>query len=152
MTIRQLALAARSGVAWLLLLAAPLAGARLGLPEPGRTPENVVPFDVVQAVAQNRVGSLWPKTAMGLVIPCQDYDGATVAYMFHFRIDGKPFPADYDQVVQEDREDINGFQNAPHVAPPSGKFRYAHVLVSARADRTPVITWGEGLSSISGPA
>jgi hypothetical protein len=146
MAIRKLVAAVRGSAVWLLVLAGLLQGAGLGLPELGKKPNNAVPFETVREVALNRVNSLWRAVAMGPVIPYQDYDGATVAYMFHFRVDGKPFPADFEQAVSEDRADIDGFQNAEHVAPPSGKFRYAHVLVSARADRTPVITWGEGLT------
>ncbi len=135
-----------TGLAGLLFAAAMAHATGPSIPQPGHPPDEAVSFKTVQEVCANLVRAYWPTVEPGPVIPYCDYDGATIAYMFHFRIDGKPFPADYDQVVREDREDINGFQHAPHVAPPSGKFRYAHVLVSARADRTPLIAWGEGLS------
>jgi hypothetical protein len=133
------------------------ATAVLAIPEPGSRPEYVVPFEIVREAALNRANAVWKTLSEGTVIPYQDADGRTVAYMFHFRVDGRPFPSNYAQVVQEAREDLDRFEATrregthgrsenERVTPPSGRFRYAHVLASARYDRAPVLAWGEGLS------
>lgn len=107
----------------------------LNIPEFGRKSKYFVPFNIVREVALKRAKGMWPKAKEGPIIPYVDYEGKTAAYMFHFRIDGKPFPADYAQVAKEGLNDIT-FR----------KFRYAHLLISARYDRTPIIAYGEGLS------
>lgn len=122
------------------------------LPGPGRAPDNAVPFAVAARAAGLRAQATWPAAAEGTVVPYQDYEGRTVAWMFHYRVDGQPFPADYEQVEREGREDVERFEATidaepeAGLAPPTGRFRYAHVLVSARYDRAPVLAWGEGLS------
>jgi len=135
----------------LLLAALPGAAIALGagsapaIPAEGRRPESAVPFEIVRTVAQARATATWPRLAAGPVVPYQDVDGSTIAYMFHYRVDGQPFPAGYEQARREAREDVARFRDEGG-APPTGKYRYAHVLVSARYDRTPVLSWGEGLS------
>jgi hypothetical protein len=122
------------------------------LPPAGSQPDNAVAFAVAARVAGFRADATWPGAIQGTAVPYQDYDCNTVAWMFHYRVDGQPFPADYEQVVREGQEDVTRFEAAlatePDAgsAPPTGRFRYAHVLVSARADRAPVLAWGEGLS------
>ncbi|MEO0091693.1 MAG: FlgD immunoglobulin-like domain containing protein [candidate division WOR-3 bacterium] len=78
--------------------------------------------------------------------------------MFHFRIDNIKFPDNYEQVVREGLEDINKFSNLSTLQykedngsheiglNKTSKFRYAHMLISARYDRAPILEFGEGLS------
>ena len=126
--------------------------AALAMPGPGEPPANAVSFAVVQEVALKRARAVWPALAAGPVVPYQDYEGRTTAYAFHFRIDGSPFPESYQQAVRENREDIDRFAAEQaagaggRTTPPSGRFRYGYVLVSARNDRTPLLSYGEGLT------
>lgn len=121
------------------------AGSAPAIPAEGRRPESAVPFEIVRTVALARAAATWPSLAAGPVIPYQDIDGSTIAYMFHYRVDGLPFPADCERTTREAREDVARFRDEGG-APPTGKYRYAHVLVSARYDRFPILSWGEGLS------
>ena len=122
------------------------------LPGPGRAPEFAVPYATAARAAMLRAQATWPAVSEGPAVPYQDYEGRTVAWMFHYRVDGRPFPADYEQVEREGREDVERFEATidaepeAGLAPPTGRFRYAHVLVSARTDRMPLLAWGEGLS------
>jgi len=143
-------------IVWVVVGLAPVLGAEslpvsiseLSIPSPGTEPTGAVPYAVAQQVAVLRAEAVWRGLASGPVIPYQDYEGRTVAYMFHFRVDGNSFPPDYEQAVRESREDILQFEATAggRVVPPTGRFRYGHVLVSARYDRAPVLAYGEGLS------
>jgi len=130
------------------------------VPGPGTAPEHAVPSGVVREVALRRAHEVWSQVREGPVIPYVDYEGQTIAYMFHFRVDGQSFPADYGQAVRENTDDVSRFRTATaarqakrealpageRTTPPSGRFRYTHILVSARYDRAPILEWGEALS------
>ena len=143
-------------IVWLVVGLVPAFGAEalqdyipdLAVPSAGVEPVGAVPYAVIQQVAVLRAEAVWRKVASGPVIPYQDHEGRTIAYMFHFRVDGNSFPPDYEQAVRESREDILQFEATAggRVVPPTGRFRYGHVLVSARYDRAPLLTYGEGLS------
>lgn len=115
----------------------------LPMPEAGSTPPNAVPFNQIQQVALSRAGAEYPGSRLGTVIPYVDENGQTVAYMFHFRTDGKTMP-DYEQVADEvlaGRQTIGPNTDLTHWTSP-----YAHVFVSARSDRSPVLSFGYGAS------
>lgn len=125
------------------LLALFALSAALSLPETGTTPPNAVQFDTVRAVALNWAAAEYPGAKLGTAIPYLDENGNTVAWMFHFRIDGKSFPG-YDQVaadVQAERLTLT-----PNTDMSKWRSRYAHILVSARRDQAPVICFGYGTS------
>jgi hypothetical protein len=104
---------------------------------PLSAPDQAVPFVTVQQVADGRARSLWPDAVEGDVAPMSDIDGRVVAYTFHYRIDGKPFP-DYETVAKEIAEEM------PALANPANHSRYAYVVASARYDRAPILSYGEG--------
>ena len=111
----------------------------LPMPEAGLTPPNAVPFDQIQRVALNRAAAEYPGSRLGTVVPYVDENGQTVAYMFHFRTDGKPMPG-YEQVADEvlaGRQTIGPNTDLTHWTSP-----YAHVFVSARSDWSPVLSFG----------
>ena len=117
----------------------------VGMPMPGTgtTPPNAVPFDSVRIVALNWAAVEYPGAKLGTAIPYIDESGNTVAWMFHFRVDGKSFPR-YDQVaadVQAERQTLTANTDLSR-----WRSKYAHVLVSARRDRAPVICFGYGTS------
>jgi len=126
-----------------LVLALVLVGsASAGLPEwvrlaPLSAPDQAVPFTTVQQVADGRARSLWPDAVEGDVVPMSDVDGKVVAYTFHYRVDGKPFP-DYATAAAEIAEEM------PALANPANHSRYAYVVASARYDRAPILCYGEG--------
>jgi hypothetical protein len=112
-------------------------------PETGSAPPNAVPFETVRKVALTLAASEFPGARPGNAIPYVDEDGNTVAWMFHFRTDGKAFPG-YDQVaadVQAERQTLTVNTDISR-----WRSKYAHVLVSARRDRAPVIRFGYGTS------
>lgn len=115
----------------------------MNMPESGTLPENAVPFSTVQELALRKAGAEWPGCRPGTVVPCVDETGATVAYMFHFRTDGKPFP-DYEQVVQDILAEREGLNASTDLTRWTSK--YSHVLVSARFDRPPIVRYGYGTS------
>lgn len=115
----------------------------VNLPETGAVPENVVPFAKVRDLALRKAEAEWPGCRLGSVVPCVDEDGATAAYMFHFRTDGKPFP-DYEEVVRDilvERDGLNAFTDLRRWTS-----KYSHILVSARYDRPPIVRYGYGTS------
>jgi len=113
------------------------------MPEAGSNPPNAVPFETARKVALTLAANEFPGAKLGTAIPYLDEDGNTVAWMFHFRTDGKAFPG-YDQVaadVQAERLTLT-----PNTDVSRWRSRYAHILVSARRDRAPVIRFGYGTS------
>ena len=113
------------------------------MPEIGTTPPNAVPFETVRNVALTRAAAEFPGAKLGTAIPYVDEDGNAVAWMFHFRTDGKAFPG-YDQVaadVQAERKTLT-----PNTDLSRWRSKYAHILVSARRDRAPVLRFGYGTS------
>ncbi len=113
------------------------------MPETGTTPPSAVPYETIRSVALNRADAEFPGARLGTAVPYVDADGNTVAWMFHFRTDGKAFP-DYDQVAA----DVQAERQTLTVNTDLSKWRskYAHVLVSARRDRAPVVRFGYGTS------
>jgi hypothetical protein len=131
-------------------------------PSKGAEPDYAVPVDVVEKVAMKKAHSLWGEVSVGPVIPYVDLDGRTVAYMFDFRLDGKEFPS-YEEVARECL-----LEEEQNKCPGPGKrtkegenedlsqkleydsfcqsYAYAHLLVSARYDRTPILNYGGGAS------
>ncbi|MBM3314041.1 hypothetical protein FJY70_05575, partial [candidate division WOR-3 bacterium] len=78
------------------------------MPEAGSPPPNAVSFATVQDMALAWAGTEYPGAKLGVAVPYVDEHGSTVAWMFHFRADGKPFPA-YDEVaadVQAERQTL----------------------------------------------
>lgn len=129
--------------ATLLLFAAFAVLSAMPVPDPGMTPANAVPFETVKGLALRRAQAEYPGARLGTVVPYVDEDGFTVAYMFHFRTDGKQFPG-YEQVaadVQVERKTLTANTDIAH-----RKSAYAFVLVSARYDRAPVLCFGYGSS------
>ncbi len=127
----------------LLLFAAVAVLAAMPIPDPGMTPANAVPFETVKGLAVRRAQAEFPGARLGTVVPYVDENGYTVAYVFHFRTDGKPFPA-YEQValdVQAERRTLTENTDIAH-----WKSAYAFVLVSARYDRAPILCFGYGSS------
>ncbi len=115
----------------------------MNLPEPGLTPDNAVPFAVVQDVARRKAAAEWPGCQPGTVVPYVDETGHTVGYMFHFRTDGAEFP-DYEEVVNDvlaEREKLTVNTDLTR-----WRSRYSHLLISARYDRTPIVCYGYGTS------
>lgn len=113
------------------------------LPEPGLTPPNAVDFETVKSLALRKAEAEWRGCRLGTVVPYGDEEGKTVAYMFHFRTDGKPFP-DYEQVVKEIYEERANLTVNTDLS--RWRSKYAHILVSARYDRTPIVCYGYGTS------
>jgi hypothetical protein len=125
------------------LMALFVLAAAMPMPEAGATPPNAVPFATARQVALNRAAVEYPGARLGTVVPYVDEDGNTVAWMFHFRVDGKQFPA-YEQVaadVQAERQTLTANTDLSR-----WRSQYSHVLVSARRDRAPVIRFGYGAS------
>ena len=117
--------------------------AGMALPDAGTTPPGAVPFAVAQGLALRKAGAAWPGARAGAVLPYLDEAGRTVAWMFHFRTDGKQFPG-YDEVADDIRAERAGL--GPNVDLTRRPSRYAFVLVSARYDRAPILGWGRGVS------
>jgi len=112
-------------------------------PETGTTPPNAVPFETIREVALTWGATEFPGAKLGTAIPYVDEDGNTVAWMFHFRTDGKEFP-NYDQVaadVQAERKTLTVNTDLSR-----WRSKYGHMLVSARRDRVPVVCFGYGTS------
>jgi hypothetical protein len=105
--------------------------------KPAGSSDQAVAFATVQQVADARAKSSWPAAQSGDVIPCVDADGNAIAYVFHYRIDGASFP-DYATAASE----MTGEQTA--LDNPRNHSRYAHLFVSARYDRAPILRYGEG--------
>ena len=113
------------------------------MPETGTTPPNAVPVENVQKVALAWAATEYPGARLGTVVPYVDENGAAVAWMFHFRTDGKPFPG-YDEVaadVQAERQTLTRNTDLTR-----WRSKYSHMLVSARTDRVPVVSFGYGTS------
>ena len=113
------------------------------MPETGTTPPNAVPFETIQQVALTWAATEYPGARMGTAIPYVDENGSTVAWMFHFRTDGKTFPG-YDEVAA----DVQAERQTLTVNTDLSRWRsmYSHMLVSARRDRAPVVCFGYGAS------
>jgi hypothetical protein len=116
-----------------------------GMPAPqtGTTPPDAVPFETVRQVALNWAAAEYAGAKPGTAIPYVDENGNTVAWMFHFRADGKAFPG-YDQVaadVQAERQTLTANTDLSR-----WRSKYSHVLVSARRDRAPILRFGYGTS------
>jgi len=113
------------------------------MPETGTTPPNAVPFETVRNVALTWAANEFPGAKLGTAIPYIDENGNTVAWMFHFRTDGKAFP-NYSQIaadVQVERQTLTVSTDLSR-----WRSKYSHMLVSARRDRAPVIRFGYGTS------
>ncbi len=115
----------------------------MSLPEPGVTPDNAVPFATVKGLALRKAAAEWPGCRLGTVVPYVDENGQTVAYMFHFRTDGKEFP-DYQQVVSDILAEREGLTVNTDLT--RWRSKYSHLLISARYDRTPIFCYGYGTS------
>ena len=90
------------------------------------SPEQVVPYATVEQVARARAQTMWKDVVPGDVVPMSDADGNVIAYTFHYRIDGKPFP-EFALAAAEIAEELPGLAN------PDAHSRYAYVVASARA-------------------
>jgi len=115
----------------------------MGLPETGANPANAVDFALIKALALKKAAAEWPGCRLGTVVPYVDEQGWTTAYMFHFRTDGKEFP-DYQEVVNDilaEREQLTINTDLTQ-----WRSKYAHLLISARYDRTPIVCYGYGTS------
>jgi hypothetical protein len=113
------------------------------MPETGATPPNAVPFETVRNVALTWAATEFPGARLGTAVPYVDENGNTVAWMFHFRTDGKPFPG-YDEVaadVQAERQTLTMNTDLSR-----WRSKYSYMLVSARRDRAPVVCFGYGTS------
>lgn len=113
------------------------------LPEAGGVPANAVGFEQARAVALFRADAEWPGYRPGPVVPYVDETGATAAWMFLFRTDGREFP-DFEQVADDARALRERLGPGADLSAPLTD--YAYVLVSARADRAPVLCFGRGFS------
>jgi hypothetical protein len=125
------------------LMALFVLAAAMPMPEIGAAPPDAVPFETVRNVALNRAATEYPGAKLGRAIPYVDENGTTVAWMFHFRTDGKAFPH-YDRVaadVQAERQTLTANTDLSR-----WRSKYSHVLVSARRDRAPVLRFGYGTS------
>ncbi len=115
----------------------------LNLPEAGLTPAQAVRFETIKDLALRKAAAEWPGARLGVFLPYADENGYTVGYMFHFRTDGKEFP-DYEQVVQDifaERENLTVNTDLTR-----WRSKYAHIFISARYDRTPIVFYGYGAS------
>jgi hypothetical protein len=104
-----------------------------------QAPEKAAAFADIQSVACRRALSMWANARAGEIVPYVDADGRRIAYMFHYRIDDREFP-DYATAASEVAAEL------PTLSDPRNHSRYAHVLVSARYDRAPILRYGEGSS------
>ncbi len=115
----------------------------MAFPEAGSPPPNLVPFETIKELAWRKAQAEWPGCRLGTVVPYVDEEGQTVAYMFHFRTDGKEFP-DYEQVVKDilfEREQLTVNTDLT-----SWRSKYSHLLISSRYDQTPIVNYGYGTS------
>jgi hypothetical protein len=127
----------------LLLFAAVTALAAMPIPDAGMTHANAVPFETVKGLALRRAQAEYPGARLGTVAPYVDENGFTVAYLFHFRTDGKAFPG-YEQVAEDvlaERAKLTANTDLTRWTS-----KYAFVLVSARYDRAPILCFGYGTS------
>ncbi len=115
----------------------------MNLPESGLTPPNAVDFQTIKSLALRKAAAEWPGCRLGTVVPVVDEQGQTAGYIFHFRTDGKPFP-DYEQVVKDIFEEREGLTVNTDLT--RWRSKYAHILISARSDRTPIVCYGYGTS------
>ena len=125
------------------LMALYVLAAAMPMPETGAAPPDAVPFETVRNVALNLAATEYPGAKLGTALPYVDENGNTVAWMFHFRTDGKAFPG-YDRVaadVQAERQTLTANTDLSR-----WRSQYSHVLVSARRDRAPVLRFGYGTS------
>lgn len=113
------------------------------MPETGTTPPNAVPFETVRNVVLTWAATEFPGAKLGTAVPYVDESGNTVAWMFHFRTDGKSFPG-YDEVAADVQVEKQTLTMNTDLSRWSSK--YSHILVSARRDRAPVINFGYGTS------
>ncbi|MFO7676662.1 MAG: hypothetical protein R6X12_10150 [bacterium] len=113
------------------------------MPGAGEVPPEAVPFAVVEALAGRKAAAEWPGARLGVVLPYLDEEGRTVAWMFHFRTDGREFP-DYETVHDDILRERDGL--GPNADLTGRKSGYAFVLASARFDRPPVLAHGYGVS------
>ncbi len=116
----------------------------LQLPEVGVPSRETVDFPVVEELAGRKAQAEWPGCRPGPVVPYVDETGATVAYMFHFRTDGREFP-EYEQVATDVREERRGLTMNTDITRWTSD--YGHILVSARSDRAPILRYGYGASA-----
>jgi len=115
----------------------------MSLPGPGSVPVNAVPHSTIEQLALRKAAAEWPGAVLGPVLPYVDETGATVGYMFHFRTDGRPFPA-YEDAADE----VLALSKTLTANTDISKWRspYAFLLVSARYDRAPIVCYGYGSS------
>ncbi|MFO7650363.1 MAG: hypothetical protein R6X13_03340 [bacterium] len=124
----------------LVLLVAGLAIA-LPLPDAGAAPANAVEFATVRELALRKAEAEYPGARLGVELPYVDETGATVAWSFVFRTDGKPM-GNFGEV----RDDILAEREllGPNTDLTRWRSKYAHITVSARTDRRPILRYGFG--------
>ncbi len=133
--------------------------APVGVPKEGVPPPYAVPLSIVEEVAQRRAWAVWGSQArIGSIIPMCDLEGQTTAYLVDFTLDGSPMP-NYVKLAadaERERESRRGRSGeGPKAMPPtfgapatlSLAHRYAHLVVSARSDRMPVLEMARGPSA-----
>jgi hypothetical protein len=125
------------------LLALFVLAVAMPMPETGATPPNAVPFETVRNVALTWAATEFPGAKLGTAVPYVDENGNTVAWMFHFRTDGKDFPS-YGQIAADVRAERLTLSANTDVS--KWRSKYSHILVSARRDRAPVVRFGYGTS------
>ncbi len=113
----------------------------LPLPESGFQPPNAVEYSTVRDLALRKAAAEYPGARLGIELPYVDQTGATVAYSFVFRVDGNRMGS-YDDV----RADIFAERAllGPNTDLTGWRSKYAHVTVSARYDRRPILRYGYG--------
>ncbi len=130
----------------------------LCIPASGRPCENAVPLSIVKTVAQKRAEAMWgPSTRLGSIVPMCDVKGRTTAYLLDFTLDGRPFPSYQEVAVEVAAErarrratawrrpaDRSAMRQMRGYTRPEGL--YAHIVVSARWDRVPVLEMAKGPS------
>jgi hypothetical protein len=116
-------------------------GLALNLPLAGTAPDQAVDYATVRDLALRKAAAEYPGARLGAELPYVDQDGATVAWSFVFRTDGKPMGG-YDEV----RDDIFAEREllGPNTDLTRWTSKYAHVVVSARSDRRPIVRYGYG--------
>jgi hypothetical protein len=125
------------------LLALFVLGVSMPMPETGTTPPNAVPFETVRNIAITWAANEFPGAKLGTAVPYVDENGNSVAWMFHFRTDGKAFPS-YSQIVADVQAERKTLTVNTDLS--LRRSKYSHILVSARRDRAPVVRFGYGTS------
>lgn len=123
-----------------VLVAAGLATA-LPIPQAGTSPVLAVDFATVRDLAVRKAAAEYPGARLGVELPYVDQTGATVAWSFVFRVDGDKMGS-FEQV----RDDILAEREllGPNTDLTRWRSKYAHVTVSARSDRRPILRYGYG--------